>query len=69
VTIGRNTWLCPKSTVTMGVTIGDFCVIGSGVTVTRDVPDGHLVAAAQTIERRRRLPWEPAPVDITAVPA
>jgi acetyltransferase-like isoleucine patch superfamily enzyme len=69
VTIGRNTWLCPKSTVTMGVTIGDYCVIGSGVTVTRNVPDGHLVGAAQTIERRRRLPWEPAAVDITAVPA
>ena len=58
VTIGRNTWLCPKSTVTMGVTIGDYCVIGSGVTVTRDVPDGHLVGQGQTIERRRRLPWD-----------
>lgn len=69
VTIGTNTWLCPKSTVTMGVTIGDYCVIGSGVTVTRDVPDGHLVGQGQPVQRRRRLPWEPAPVDITAVPA
>lgn len=59
VTIGRNTWLCPKSTVTMGVTIGDYCVIGSGVTVTQNVPDGHSVGQAQTVQRRRRLPWDP----------
>lgn len=65
--IGRNTWLCPKSTITMGVTIGDYCVIGSGVTVTQDVPDGHSVGQAQTIQRRRRLPWEPDVSVVTAV--
>jgi len=68
VTIGRNTWLCPKSTVTMGVTVGDYCVIGAGVTVTQDVPDGHSVGQAQTIRRRRRLPWEPE-VAAVQVPA
>jgi acetyltransferase-like isoleucine patch superfamily enzyme len=66
--IGRNTWLCPKSTVTMGVTIGDYCVVGSGVTVTQDVPDGHSVGQGQTLERRRRLPWEAA-VSAVQVPA
>ena len=58
VSIGRNTWLCPKSTVAMGVTIGDYCVIGSGVTVTRDVADGHSVGQGQVVERRRTLPWD-----------
>jgi acetyltransferase-like isoleucine patch superfamily enzyme len=67
VTIGRNTWLCPKSTVTMGVTIGDYCVVGSGVTVTQDVPDGHSVGQAQTIQRRRRLPWDPEVAVVAAV--
>ena len=66
VTIGRNTWLCPKSTVTMGVTIGDYCVIGSGVTVTADVPSGHSVGQGQTMERRRRLPWEATVLQVPA---
>lgn len=69
VTIGRNTWLCPKSTVTMGVTIGDYCVIGAGVTVTQDVPSGHSVGQGQTLQRRRRLPWEGADVTALQVPA
>ncbi len=58
VSIGRNTWLCPKATVASGVSVGDFCVIGSGVTVTRDVPDGHSVGQGQVVQRRRSLPWE-----------
>jgi acetyltransferase-like isoleucine patch superfamily enzyme len=51
----------------MGVTIGDYCVVGSGVTVTQDVPDGHSVGQAQTIQRRRRLPWDPEVEVVAAV--
>src|SRR5262249_29990395 len=38
VVIGANTWLCPKVTVTRGVTIGSHCIIGSNSVVHRDVP-------------------------------
>ena len=58
VTVGRNTWLCPKVTVAAGVKIGAYCVIGSGVTVTRNVPDGYLVGQGQVSRVARRLPWE-----------
>lgn len=58
VSIGRNTWLCPKATVTSGVSVGDYCVVGAGVTLTRDVPDGHSVAQGQVTQRRRALPWD-----------
>ena len=58
VSIGRNTWLCPKTTVTAGVSVGDYCVIGAGVTLNRDVPDGHCVGQGQVAQRRRSLPWD-----------
>jgi acetyltransferase-like isoleucine patch superfamily enzyme len=57
VSIGRNTWICPKATVTCGVAIGDYSVIGSGVTVTRNVPESSLVVQGQVNQITRRLPW------------
>jgi acetyltransferase-like isoleucine patch superfamily enzyme len=58
VSVGRNSWLCPKATVASGVSIGDFCVVGAGVTLTRDVPDSHAVGQSQVVQRRRALPWD-----------
>jgi acetyltransferase-like isoleucine patch superfamily enzyme len=58
VSIGHNTWLCPKATVTSGVSVGNYCVVSAGVTLTRDVPDGHSVGQGQVAQRRRSLPWE-----------
>jgi acetyltransferase-like isoleucine patch superfamily enzyme len=57
VSIGRNTWLCPKATVASGVSIGEYCVVGAGVTVTADVPDSHAVGQGQVASRVRMLPW------------
>lgn len=43
VVIGDNVWLCEKVTVTGGVTIGEGCIIGANVVVTKDVPPYTLV--------------------------
>jgi acetyltransferase-like isoleucine patch superfamily enzyme len=59
VVIGANTWLCPKATVTSGVTIGSHCIIASNSVVDRPVPPGHLASGVQpTRVRPLGLPWQ-----------
>jgi acetyltransferase-like isoleucine patch superfamily enzyme len=59
VVIGANTWLCPKATVTSGVTIGSHCIIASNSVVDRNVPPGHLASGVQpTRVRPLVLPWQ-----------
>lgn len=58
ITIGANTWLCPKATVTSGVTVGQHCIIASNSVVIRDVPDGHLASGIPASNRPIDLPWE-----------
>lgn len=41
--VGRNTWVCSKSSVLMGVRVGHNSVIASGAVVNRDVPSGVVV--------------------------
>jgi acetyltransferase-like isoleucine patch superfamily enzyme len=60
IRIGGNTWLCPKATVTSGVTIGSHCIIGSNSVVTRDVPEGHLASGIPATSRPLDLPWRDA---------
>ena len=61
VRIGTNTWLCPKSTVTSGTSIGSHCIIASNSVVTGDVPDGSLASGVPVADiRPLRLPWRPA---------
>ena len=43
ISIGRNTWICNKSSVLMGVRIGHNCVVASHAVVNKDVPDGMVV--------------------------
>jgi acetyltransferase-like isoleucine patch superfamily enzyme len=58
IVVGANTWLCPRSAVTMGVTIGDHCIIASNSVVTADVPPGHLASGVPaTMVKPIRLPW------------
>jgi len=54
IVIGDEAWLGVGSTVLSGVTIGKGSVIGAGAVVTRDVPDGAIVAGvpARLIKRR-----------------
>ena len=42
--IGRNSWICNKSSVLMGVRIGHNCVVASHAVVNKDVPDGMIAA-------------------------
>ncbi|MFN7131768.1 MAG: sugar O-acetyltransferase [Myxococcales bacterium] len=53
--IGSRVWLGGGAIVLPGVTIGDDAVIGAGAVVTRDVPEGVLVAGnpARVVRRLR----------------
>ncbi len=44
VTIGAGTWLCSRSTILPGVTIGSGAIVAAGSVVNRDVPPHTLVA-------------------------
>ncbi len=39
VNIGRNTWIGARTTILPGIKIGDYCVIGAGSVVTKDIPN------------------------------
>lgn len=43
IIIGKGSWICSNSTVTMGVIIGKGCIIAAGSTVTKSVEDYSLV--------------------------
>jgi acetyltransferase-like isoleucine patch superfamily enzyme len=60
IEIGRNTWVCPKVTVTRDATIGSHCIIGAGSVVVGDIPDGSLASGVPATYRPLPLPWEAA---------
>lgn len=43
ISVGRNTWICNKSSILMGVRVGHNCVIASHAVVNKDVADGMVV--------------------------
>ncbi len=64
VFLGKDVWVCPKSTITSGVTIGDHTIVGANSCVTRSAPGGVLLSGVPaSIVRHLKLPWE----DATAV--
>ncbi|WP_414811619.1 DapH/DapD/GlmU-related protein [Rossellomorea marisflavi] len=44
VTIGKSVWIGSGATILPGVTIGDGAVVAAGAVVTKDVPEGTVVA-------------------------
>jgi acetyltransferase-like isoleucine patch superfamily enzyme len=61
ISIGANTWVCPKATITSGVKVGEHCIVASGSVVITDVPDGHLASGVPALDPRpMRLPWHDA---------
>ncbi len=42
VSIGKDTWLCAKVTVTRGVSIGDQAIVGANSVVTKNIPKGEV---------------------------
>lgn len=61
VTIGSDVWVGGGAVICPGVTIGSRAVIGAGSVVTRDVPDGVVVAGnpARVIRAVDALPKRP----------
>ena len=57
IEIGRNTWLCPKVTVTRDAKIGSHCIIGAGSVVVGEVPAGSLASGVPATFRPLQLPW------------
>ena len=44
ITIKKNAWICTRSIILKGVTIGEGAIVAAGSIVTRDVSDYTLVA-------------------------
>jgi acetyltransferase-like isoleucine patch superfamily enzyme len=44
VTVGKSVWIGSGATILPGVTIGDRAVVAAGAVVTKDVPEGTVVA-------------------------
>ena len=57
IEVGRNTWLCPKVTVTRDAKIGAHCIVGAGSVVVGEVPDGSLASGVPATYRPLPLPW------------
>lgn len=43
-TIGKYAWVCSRSIILPGVTVGEYAVVASGAIVTKDVPPYAIVA-------------------------
>lgn len=54
--VKRGASIGSGSTILCGVTIGEFAVVGAGSVVTRDVPDGAIVAGnpARVLPRKQQ---------------
>ena len=53
IVIGEGAWLGARCMVLQGVTIGTRAIIGAGVVVSRDVPDGAVVVGPVPRVRER----------------
>ena len=53
IIIGDDVWIGTNAVILPGVTIGSHCVVAAGAVVTKDVPDGCVVAGvpAKIIKR------------------
>jgi acetyltransferase-like isoleucine patch superfamily enzyme len=62
VVLGEDVWVCPKATITSGVTIGDHTIVGANSCVTKDVPSGVLVSGVPAqVVKDLDLPWKRTP--------
>lgn len=56
--IGKDVWIGQNAIVMVGVTIGDFAIVAAGSVVTRDVPEGQVVAGVPAKVLRSRFESE-----------
>ena len=58
VSIGEDTWICAKATITKGVTIGNYCVIAANSMVIDDVAGGQIASGVPaTAVAATHRPW------------
>ena len=60
VTLGAYSWICSRSIILPGVTIGEGAVIASGAVVTKDVRDNTVVAGvpATVVRKIEKGEWK-----------
>ena len=60
VKIGDYAWICSRSIVLPGITIGEGAVVASGAIVTKDVPPYSIVAGipAKVVGQRKKMKYE-----------
>ena len=52
ISIGDGTWVGGSATILPGVSVGNRCIIAGGAVVTKDVPDGVLVAGVPAVVKK-----------------
>ena len=57
VSIGRNTWICPKVTIGRDSRIGDFCLVASNSVVVGEIPDASFASGVPASVRPLAHPW------------
>jgi acetyltransferase-like isoleucine patch superfamily enzyme len=61
IVLEQDVWLCPRSTITSGVTIGDHTIVASNTVVVKDTPGGVLVSGVPAkVVRELDQPWRHA---------
>lgn len=60
VLIGRYSWICSRSIILPGVSIGEGAIVASGAIVTKDVPPYAIVGGvpAKIIGYREKKKWQ-----------
>lgn len=64
IVLEEDVWVCPKSTIASGVTIGDHTIVAANSCVTKSMPRASLVSGVPAqVVRAIELPWEGAKAD------
>ena len=53
VTIKKNAWICARSIILKGVTIGEGAIVAAGSVVTKDIPDYTLFAGNPAVFKKK----------------
>jgi acetyltransferase-like isoleucine patch superfamily enzyme len=59
IRIGRDCWIGANAVILAGVKVGEGAVVAAGAVVTRDVPDGALVAGVPAVVKKHRREIQP----------